>query len=289
MANNLTNEAKAAILSHMLKLFGIGGSIVGILGFVLGFMIKELATETAITTALQKIQQPLIDATGQVSDALKNAKEVNKEVEIFKTELTNLEASVKPERIISKVAEILSKDTNFQREVKRPLAKQISSLNDLVSTGNAALVPRVQALEAGSESLMGLPKQVTLLEARSIPTSAVVAFSIEKCPEGWKLFTKGEGRMIVGVGQGPLKKSVGLLDKNGKEELVLKKSQMPKHDHGLLTVLDNAPLPPPTSARRHVPIAGTYNQLYPRDFSEGSGTAVRIMPPYIALTLCRKD
>ena len=65
--------------------------------------------------------------------------------------------------------------------------------------------------------------------------------------------------------------------------------EMPKHNHGLLSVLDLAPLPKLPDPNRHVAIAGKYNSTYLRDFGVGQGEPHNDMSPFIALYYYRKD
>ena len=166
-----------------------------------------------------------------------------------------------------------------------------------------------ERLTAVTEDNRTLKQQIANLKqglgAAAIPSGAVVAFDLPgRCPNGWSDFVEGTSRTIVGAyfdygaGSGPVltedkfgKKLTGrhYRDIGGEAKVTLSVPEMPKHRHGLETVLDNKPLPPPTSTARHVPIAGPYNSRYKRNFYEGADRPHNNMPPFIALYFCKKD
>lgn len=137
-------------------------------------------------------------------------------------------------------------------------------------------------------------REIMALEEQIPPINSILIMdNVEGCPAGWEDFSEANGRMIVGAQRGfsKLQPPTTRLyrDIGGEEQVTLTVPQMPRHRHGLETVLDNKPLPPPTSSNRHVPIAGPYNSAYRRDFYEGADQPHPNMPPYIALYFCKKD
>ena len=150
--------------------------------------------------------------------------------------------------------------------------------------------------ESELQSLAGHPHPVSALS--SVPQHAVVAFDTpDSCPNGWSPFAEAQSRFMIGATFGldnNLATTVSLTQykyrgHDGEETVTLTEPQIPKHNHGLLSVLDNKPLPPPIDAKRHVPIAGPYTGEYMREFDMGDSQPHNNMPPYIALYFCKKD
>ena len=125
------------------------------------------------------------------------------------------------------------------------------------------------------------------LRQQVVPSGAVMAFATTCPKEGWTSYNEADGRFILGVGTGPLKQFVGLHTEGGEEEVTLKLSQMPKHQH-LLPVSKNHPekewgVKADTSKGNWT---GTAHRS--SDFRGGSKPHNN-MPPYIALYFCKKD
>ena len=113
--------------------------------------------------------------------------------------------------------------------------------------------------------------------------SAVVAFSEDKCPRGWRDYSAGAGRFIVGTGRHaegvpPLR----LEASGGSRTHKLTVSEMPRHSHkGAWSSGYDSPEHTDYSAdefgdkdaERHTTPAG-------------EGMPHNNMPPYIALSLC---
>lgn len=151
------------------------------------------------------------------------------------------------------------------------------SLAKLVYPGFAALF--TAALFYFFDVIRGAP---TLI----IPGSAVIAFNLVKCPEGWVDYEKAKGRFIVGVGE-----SVGLTEKllqerEGKETVQLVEAEMPSHNHN----------PPSTGGGSDTGVyalqaagMGEYGGRHARPTdSRGGNQSHENMPPYVALRFCIK-
>lgn len=131
-------------------------------------------------------------------------------------------------------------------------------------------------------------------EGRSVvpfSSGAVVAFDDNECPRGWREFTEGAGRVVVGVGSG---KSLGqdlttrhLGQIGGFEEVALTERQMPRHRHSNPTRGNgSADRVNSLQATGGGELDGKHQR--PTGYS-GEGEAHENMPPFIALLLCRKD
>lgn len=142
-----------------------------------------------------------------------------------------------------------------------------------------------------------------------VPAGAVIAFKLDSCPRGWALFHEGRGRVIVGTWRGrlfPGRVSVRLLEWGGNTHTVLQVNQLPAHEHKFKIWQFRGPasrdptrigpiirgIKPGLAVRgRRVP-----TRLVERIVSfKGGGVRpnntqliVKMMPPYIGLTLCEK-
>ena len=133
----------------------------------------------------------------------------------------------------------------------------------------------------------------TLIEnvAGAVPEGAVAAFTTS-CPDGWESFTGAEGRFILGVGQGPLKKAVRLEEPGGEEEVALQDKQLPSHAHPFdETNHFNVEIVKTNQNKKiHVSPAGDYPVNFSKSAArEGDGHPHNNMPPFIALQFCKKS
>lgn len=125
-----------------------------------------------------------------------------------------------------------------------------------------------------------------------IPTNGVVAFDTPNhCPDGWKEYSAGAGRFIVGTGKGAGLSERKYREEDGEELHMLTTEEMPSHNHPFTgdeiiaggwggTVTTNVGVGDNTAHRTYTP----------RGYigSTGSDKPHNNMPPYIALKLCVK-
>lgn len=141
----------------------------------------------------------------------------------------------------------------------------------------------------------------------AIPSGAVVGFDLENgCPQGWSSYKEGGGRFLIGavtkeqIGKIPGKfvrdaRGVDLAPRpfgvpGGKQQHSLTIEEMPSHYHGVFRADSGADGKYPKPQY----MAGYNNLPAPTDPSgvtglTGSGAAYDIMPPYVAVWMCRKD
>lgn len=130
----------------------------------------------------------------------------------------------------------------------------------------------------------------------SIPAGAIIAFAdapdgdvkrdCKSVGNGWEAFSAADGRFIVGAGQ--LDENVYIAGRDGGEdEVILSDSQIPKHNHGLRGVMNGQPFQW-GAGQYSIPAVGTNAGTASFDWNVGGGQAHNNMPPYIALTYCKK-
>ena len=151
-------------------------------------------------------------------------------------------------------------------------------MRDILVAGGGGIVT-VAALWVAAQ-LGGFAIEVLIPD---LPGDAVVAFE-GKCPEGWSPYSKAEGRFILGVGKGPLKKAVFREEPGGEEEVTLTVDGMPEHRHGLYFA--GAYL---KAGNTEQAIHGNPESLNVTTEPAGRGQPHNNMPPYIALYFCKKD
>lgn len=128
----------------------------------------------------------------------------------------------------------------------------------------------------------------------------------DPCPKpGWTRFNEANGRFLLGVGKGPLKKRAIPKVTGGEEENTLTVEQMPLHRHGISDKgADTKVIHPgrPLDGKNHVGVtsldengslksANTYAVGGPkrsdRKTELGEAAPHNNMPPYIALYFCQ--
>lgn len=128
-----------------------------------------------------------------------------------------------------------------------------------------------------------------------VPKGAVVAFA--DAPTGnakrdcnsigpeWDYFSAGEGRFLLGAGE-----NYNTGDSGGEAEQILSLEQMPEHKHGVYaqrigSIYDKNG----RELRLMSPNASNPNEPANQETTVvGKGESINNMPPYIALTFCKK-
>jgi hypothetical protein len=126
-----------------------------------------------------------------------------------------------------------------------------------------------------------------------VPAGIVAAFDLaDGCPTGWGAFSDGADRVILGTGPTRPFRVPG-----GAPTLTLRDRNLPPHQHetvlGVANVL-NAPwgAGPPRPAVAGASFGGTFPTALTSSVLFGSANPpepINIMPPFIALTLCKKS
>ena len=142
--------------------------------------------------------------------------------------------------------------------------------------------------------------------AANLPKSAVMAFDDSAgCPDGWKPFLAAQSRAIIGAtfgtgsepGLGNNEYGTALVerkyrDHGGAEEVFLRLSQIPTHNHGLLLTMAAGPganLHHYDNPSARDLIASSSIRPDAPNVAEGQNQPHNNMPPYIALYFCQKS
>lgn len=135
-----------------------------------------------------------------------------------------------------------------------------------------------------------LQRQIREIQRFQIPRGAVIAFTSERCPEGWSRYSDVDGRMIVGVGRraGASKEFIySFKDTGGEEEHTLTIAELPGHSHNSNYALNGQSLP--WGPGSHPIPTSAANKGAATDWIAGGGQPHNNMPPYIALHFCKKN
>lgn len=128
-----------------------------------------------------------------------------------------------------------------------------------------------------------------------VPPGAVVAFATKACPDDWKRFEDTEGRFILGWSENtnlPVQETRApraYYAQGGTSNISLTEDHLPVHNHGLVATFDGGKKLTWSNETHLVPTSQA-NPHFTHDFSYGSADMkpVSLMPPYIALTFCKK-
>jgi hypothetical protein len=122
-----------------------------------------------------------------------------------------------------------------------------------------------------------------------MPAGAVVAYDLrDRCPQGWSPFDAGNGRVIVGAGKGDSLTARPFGQPGGREQHTLTLQQMPAHSH---SYVDWRSGPGSCTFSGCNGTGGDQSKTtgVAGGMEGGATQAFEIMPPYLALRLCKKD
>lgn len=175
--------------------------------------------------------------------------------------------------------------------------------DDLVSSTDLKitdLISCIQEMNRETEALEGALYQLQETSRDLVPKNAILVLDDPGgCPEGWRPYTEGYGRSIIGAtwasaqpsGKVPLT-TRRYRETGGAEEVALTEAQMPKHDHAGSTTGD-VPIRVGTedsvkSFQGDLHSVSQASRLPLRIASAGASDPHPNMPPYIALYFCKK-
>jgi hypothetical protein len=119
-----------------------------------------------------------------------------------------------------------------------------------------------------------------------VPSGAVMAFNLPKCPKGWTPVDDFIGKTIIGSGKINDKKTIGIGTTGGNETIVLSEAQLPEHYH--IEAVHSCSGSSGTEwgyLRAHSFDVCTEQKTK----SVGKGDSINIMPPYVACLYCQKN
>lgn len=126
----------------------------------------------------------------------------------------------------------------------------------------------------------------------AVPDGTVIALDGGKCPTGWVGFDDASGRVIIGAGQGIGLTGRGFRETDGAEMHILKESEMPAHNHpGSKTDLQYYFWVETSGQNAGQGGDVKFLATGPIDIAvaaQGGGKPHNNMPPFIALTYCKK-
>ena len=128
------------------------------------------------------------------------------------------------------------------------------------------------------------PKLVEI--AGGVPSGVIAAFDgPDGCPAGWSVFEAAAGRMVVGTGKGQGLSERRYRELGGEEMHVLSVDEIPSHTHEVIEMIGNNDVDGVDSVTTR---SGDHHNEPRSSRPAGGGRGHNNMPPYIALTVCKK-
>ncbi|MDR6306446.1 hypothetical protein GGQ85_004178 [Nitrobacter vulgaris] len=139
-----------------------------------------------------------------------------------------------------------------------------------------------------------LSKRLSLVEARL--HGMIAGFEANKCPEGWKVYTKAQGRFLLGINEkdkAPKLSAIAPGATGGADSQTLTMKNIPAHYHllDLGTLNNDARYGQGEEYSRAV-----YGTQRNKAFLSKTSTAgqespdpISLIPPYVGLLFCIKD
>ncbi|WP_416064595.1 phage tail protein [Rhizobium sp. ZK1] len=124
-----------------------------------------------------------------------------------------------------------------------------------------------------------------LIQRATIPTGAVIAFS-RACPAGWTSYPGAAGRTIIGAGQGENLSSRSIEETGGAELHTLTIEELPQQTIEISGLAGTSSVDRYNAGGRDYPVVAKTSGSVTIG---GGGKSFSTMPPFIALSFCRKD
>lgn len=189
-------------------------------------------------------------------------------------------------------------------DVKTEMTSEFrSQILKAIAAGVVAIVAAIAA--AAWAVIVTLPDRVGLVPERTVAT-----FDRTGCPPGWEEYQEGWGRFVIGaVAEEKLgiipgdfrvdARGVNLLERElgrpgGSQSHQLTLDEIPSHDHGGATGSGSTgtfmqyPAQGDTAGRIHGDVPFSIADHSHSISAQGGGQPHDNMPPYVALTMCRK-
>jgi microcystin-dependent protein len=128
-----------------------------------------------------------------------------------------------------------------------------------------------------------IKNKLSKYEQLELPSGAVMAFNLARCPSGWADFEELRGRTIVGSGHGEGLTQRGLHETGGEETHTLTIDEMPKHSHYVSSATADTATP-----GSQLPFKKHSKTQWPTS-SVGNNIGHNNMQPYMALLYCQKE
>jgi hypothetical protein len=128
------------------------------------------------------------------------------------------------------------------------------------------------------------PKLVEI--AGGVPSGVIAAFDgPDGCPAGWSVFEAAAGRTVIGTGKGQDLSERRYREQGGEEVHVLSVDEMPSHTHEVIEMIGTNEVDGVDSTTTR---SGDHHNEARNSRPTGGGRGHNNMPPYIALTYCKK-
>lgn len=256
----------------------LGAAIIATVGATSAFVshyLTQIAAASARNTGIEVTQPRLDEIARRLADSQNQASDIQKQSIVLMASLSKFQGSTE---------EIVRNITLKAQEVDENL-KRIQAVSNGVA--NFSSIERVASELSRNEDFV---RSASIAINRSL-TGVIVAFESPQCPAGWNRYDAAVGRVIVGAGQGPGLRIRPSGSVGGSESFQLTNGNMPAHQHD--TQLGTlAPIWGAGPARGGI-IAGTSMGTFQSALTSVHGNQnpepIPLMPPFIALSVCRKE
>lgn len=246
---------------------------------VIGFLEKSMGAVVAAQTAAGVAQQGSENALAEAEQILEQAQRTNDQLEAQLTEVQATLGEVTDSlSVINDTSARLSAESRTADELLAETRAKRAELNRLTQDTEKVKALADQLLGSGSAieeivlaALQSADIRQQIVSAAAFPAGAVVAFDGTNCPVGWAAHAPAEGRFLFGAGG-----DVSAGETGGASSVEVARSIQAK-----------------TSTAEFVS-AGAIIGIKKRRIKYLSAVgdrpaSIAITPPYLALTLCRKD
>ena len=165
---------------------------------------------------------------------------------------------------------------------KEELSTLKKNVEEIKQTANQA----ASEIRKKEEEIISSLNEKAYKQLALVPTGAVMAFNLDKCPDGWKELRQAFGRTVIGVGEGMGLTPRELGQIGGAETHKMTIEELVPHSHKVHgTNNKGTPGHPDNKGMEY----GKYFRDYADTSTIGNGKDFNIMQPWVAYLYCEKQ
>lgn len=277
--NLISADLERALFVRFWTWLGIVGSVIILAVGAISSFFAQALTEKALTAA----RDAAILTSNQNLEVLsKRIQDIQIQADAVREKTNN---------IVSTISNLQGKSEEAWRSISARGAEGEDSLRKIQQSASS-----IQTFSAINDAVAKISKDSDFARLVSanfehLPKGSVVAFDLDACPNGWRTYELAAGRVLIGAGIGQGLTPRQRLATGGDESATLLIENIPSHSHRIdLGTLNGQGLFGQAEEYGNAILGRARGPAFnSRTEAVGASKAFSIMPPFLAITFCRKE